>query len=279
MESGQNLQRRIRSVKNIGQITKAMELVAATKMRKSQELALGSRPYGYTALEILGIISHLNNGVKMPELLKKREVKTTAFVVMTSDKGLAGSFNSAVIRKFEKYIKENGIDVRDSKNVFIAIGQKAKTYLERRNIRVIESFTSVGDFTKISEADAISELLIEGYRSHLFDRVLSFSTVFVTALKQEVFVHELLPASFESIKQSVEELVPQAGRFSQYVRTETFADTKEKEYLIEPSPSEVLEYLAPELVKIRIYQMILEANASEHSARRVAMKSSCQPPR
>src|SRR5579864_7630571 len=102
MESTQNLKRRIRSVQNIGQITKAMELVAATKMRRAQEFALTSRPYAYTALELLGILSNLKE-VELPEILKKRAVKHTAILLMTSDKGLAGSFNSAVIRRFESY--------------------------------------------------------------------------------------------------------------------------------------------------------------------------------
>src|SRR5271154_1365183 len=108
MESTQNLKRRIRSVQNIGQITKAMELVAATKMRKAQELALNSRPYAYTALEILGVISRLKE-VPMPELLRERapEEKTgrVAFLIVTSDKGLAGSFNGSVFRKFENYVR------------------------------------------------------------------------------------------------------------------------------------------------------------------------------
>src|SRR5580704_9010694 len=109
MESGQSLQRRMRSVQNIGQITKAMELVAATKMRRSQELALNSRPYAYAALEILGVISQLKD-VAMPELLRGRmpEEKTgrTAFMIVASDKGLAGSFNGGVFRKFEQYVRE-----------------------------------------------------------------------------------------------------------------------------------------------------------------------------
>src|SRR5438552_3137692 len=145
MESTQNLKRRMRSVQNIGQITKAMELVAATKMRRSQELALGSRPYAYTALEILGVIASLTD-VPMPELLRERtpEERTgrTAFLVMTSDKGLAGSFNGAVFRKFENYVRANKIDLRavaasgDPKYSFIAVGQKAKSYLEHRGLAV-----------------------------------------------------------------------------------------------------------------------------------------------
>src|SRR5580698_4972441 len=112
MESGQNLKRRMTSVKNIGQITKAMELVSATKMRKSQELALNSRPYAYAALELLGILSSLQD-VPMPELFQKRTIERSAFLLMTSDKGLAGSFNGAVIREFERYMKTNGIDISD----------------------------------------------------------------------------------------------------------------------------------------------------------------------
>ena len=112
MASTQNLKRRIKSVTNIGTITKAMELVAATKMRRSQELALTSRPYAYTAIELLGILADLKE-VELPELLRPREVKHFAFVLVTSDKGLAGSFNSAVIKRFENFVKEKNIDIAD----------------------------------------------------------------------------------------------------------------------------------------------------------------------
>src|SRR5581483_7662472 len=135
MESTQNLKRRIRSVQNIGQITKAMELVAATKMRRAQELALDARPYAYAALEIFGVISRLKD-VPLPELLTARPVARTAFLVVASDKGLAGSFNGAVFRKFEQYVRENHIDLHAPQYTFIAVGQKAKSYLEHRGISV-----------------------------------------------------------------------------------------------------------------------------------------------
>ena len=272
MESGQSLKRRMKSVGNIGTITKAMELVSATKMRRSQELALNSRPYAYSALELLGILSNLKD-VKMPELLTERPVEHTAFMVVTSDKGLAGSFNASVFRAFEKYVKANGIDVRDPKYVFIAIGQKARQYLEHRGARLLESFNRVGDFTKMEQVNPISNTLIDGYLRHEFDKVIAFSTNFITALRQEVFVRELLPVSYEKVKESVEQLVPEAGRYSKYLDAEQFADDREKDYIIEPSASEVLEQLAVQLLNIRIYHMVLEANASEHSARRVAMKN------
>ncbi|HVO28715.1 MAG TPA: ATP synthase F1 subunit gamma [Candidatus Paceibacterota bacterium] len=280
MESTQNLQRRMKSVGNIGQITKAMELVAATKMRRSQELALGSRPYAYTALEIMGVISRLSNGngsgngeTPPPELLTERPVAHTALMVVTSDKGLAGSFNASVLRRFEQYVRDNAIDLSDPKYVFIAVGQKAKSYLEHRAHAVSRSFVRVGDFTRMAEIDPISEYLIDGYLGRGFDEVISFATHFVTALRQEVFVRQLLPISAEKIKESAEMLIPASGRYSQYIDIESFDGEEDVEYLIEPSPREVLEGLSRELLKIRVYHNILEANASEHSARRVAMKN------
>ena len=287
MESTQNLKRRIRSVQNIGQITKAMELVAATKMRRAQEFALNSRPYAYSALEILGVIANLSqaNGqdVAMPELLRERttEEKTgrVAFLIVTSDKGLAGSFNSSVFRKFETYIRTNHIDLNERiadgelKYSFIAVGQKTKSYFEHRGHAVMESFLRVGDYTHIQEVDPISDALIDGYLGKQFDEVIAFSTQFITALRQDVMVRQILPVSFEKIKESIESLVPEAGRYSQYLNAETFASDKNIEYIIEPSPAVVLEELSRELLKIRLYHMVLEANASEHSARRVAMKS------
>jgi F-type H+-transporting ATPase subunit gamma len=272
MESGQSLQRRIRSVKNIGQITKAMELVAATKMRRSQELALNSRPYAYAALELLGMLSKLED-VPMPELLKVRPTEKTAFLLMTSDKGLAGSFNGAVIRRFESYIREHKIDIRDPQYSFIAIGQKAKTYLERRGLNVIQSFIRVGDLMKIEETNPIADFLIEGFVGHEFDNVMAFFTTFVTALRQDAVAREFLPISYENVKESIEETIPRAGRYSEYAKSAALGSSEETEFIIEPTPAEVLAELAPRLLKIRIYHMILEANASEHSARRVAMKN------
>ena len=174
----------MKSVQNIGQITKAMELVAATKMRRSQELALNSRPYSYTALELLGTLSKLRD-VAVPGILVARPVERTAFVIITSDKGLAGSFNSAVFRSFEQYVRAGNIDIKDPRYSFVAVGQKAKSYLERRKMNVLSAFTRVGDFTKMEEVKPISDLLINGYLRRDFDSVTVFFTTFVTALRQD----------------------------------------------------------------------------------------------
>lgn len=275
METAQNIKRRLKSVRNIGQITKAMELVAATKMRRSQELALNSRPYVYTALQLLGVLSDIKD-VPIPEILTERPIINTVFLIMTSDKGLAGSFNSAVIKKFENYIKAENIDVNDPRYSFIAIGQRSKTYLERRRLNVIASFNRVGDYTRPEEAEPISDFVINGYLHHNFDSARIFYTTLVTALQQDAVVRELFPVNYEVIKKSLEDILPRAGRYSNYIDLEALLERKNDEYIIEPSAKEALEKLAPKLLKIRIYHQILEANASEHSARRVAMKNASE---
>ena len=273
MQSTQDLKRRMKSVHNIGQITKAMELVAATKMRKAQELALDSRPYSYAALELLGVLSELKD-VPRPPLLEKRPVARTAFLIVTSDKGLAGAFNSAVIRKFEQYARAEKIDVADPGQSFIAVGQKARAYLARQKANIAASFTRAGDYTRMEEVRPMADALIEGYLRGDFDRVIAFYTTFVTALRQDAVMREFLPIDLEAIKQSIEETIPRAGRYSEYARSESFLkDDGRADYIIEPTPSEVLAELAPRLLTVRIYNAILEANASEHSARRMAMRN------
>ncbi len=277
MESAQSLKRRMKSVQNIEQITKAMELVAATKMRRAQEIALASRPYSYAALELLGVLSGLKDA-PLPELLRARPVARRLLVIMTSDKGLAGAFNGAVIRKFESFVASEGIDLYGGNFSFVAIGQKAKTYLERRKLPVAAAFTRVGDFTRPAEAAPIAEFLIGGFLRRDFDSATVFFTTFVTTLRQEPVAREFLPVSYEAVKESIEETIPRAGRYSAYAQSASFFafGARQPEYLIEPSPREVLAKLAAELLKARLYHAILEANASEHSARRVAMKNASE---
>src|SRR5207249_2764637 len=122
--------------------------------------------------------------------------------------------------KFERFVKERNIDTHDPKYSFIAVGQKAKSYLEHRNMNVVASFVRVGDFTKKEEIDPIVDLLVAGYVGHSFDEVFSFSTTFVSALRQEVFMRQLLPVSYEKIKESIELLIPESGKYSEYLSSE-----------------------------------------------------------
>ena len=272
MESLQSLKQRSKSVGSIQQITKAMELVAATKMRRSQEIALASRSYAFAALELLALLSEFGEISPNP-LLTKRKAKKTLFVIVTSDKGLAGSFNSGILKKFEAYLSKNNIDMQSPKYGFVAVGQKAAAYLQRKNAAPGRAFTRFGDFTKTEDTKQLSEFLMQGYLGGEFDEVLVFSYHFMSALRQDVVCRQILPVDYKNLKETAKEIIPETGRFSGYAQFMQAFHPAHDNYLIEPSPGEVLARLAPFLVHMQVYHLILEANASEHSTRRVAMKS------
>ncbi len=278
MASLQHLKKRLSGIKNIKQITAAMELVAAAKMRKAQEVALGSRPYAVAALEILANMIHaLPEGAELRyPLTAKRVVKKTAILLVLSDKGLVGSFNSNVIRRFEEYCKEEGIE--NFKNhpelTFVAVGQKGAEYIAKKGGMIEKAFTNFSDVMELGDVHELAALLANGYIQNKWDRVLAFTTNFVSALKQETIVAELLPLSVEKIRQAVEDIIPSTGRYAELkLRTVAGRSAKPIDYIIEPSAAEVVAELLPVLFQMQIYQLALEANASEHSARRVAMKN------
>jgi len=281
MESPQNIKKRLRSVNNINKITKAMEMVAATKMRKSQEIALASRPYAFAALDFLATVSSLDSA-KLPALFQKRAVKKVLFVLVSSDKGLAGAFNSSVFRKFEKHQKEfptsaKGASVANEEHVYLAVGEKAFNYLSKKGYNVAKKFVAVGDYTTTEQVHPITDFVVDGYMEGKWDRVIVVSTHFRSALKQEPHVRRILPIDFDHIADTVKEIIPERGKFADLIKEHNinFVPNKEnsKDYLIEPAPEEVLNKLARHLFFIQVYHLILEANASEHSARRMAMKT------
>ena len=279
MESVQNLKKRLKSVANIKKITKAMELVAATKMRRSQEIALSSRPYALVALDLLANLTLIEKrrGLKMPELLEQRKIKKVLFVLVASDKGLAGAFNSSLFKKFEKYIAENKQHYEKEEKIFAAVGEKSFQYLSKKHWNIVKKFVNVGDYTAMGQVQPITDFIITGYLEKQWDRVVVFSTHFKSALKQEAMVRRVLPVDFDHVKETVGDIIPQTGKFAELMKEQnlvfTGSEKSEKEYVIEPTPELVLEQLAKHLLFMQIYHVILEANASEHSARRMAMKT------
>ena len=275
MESPQNIKKRLRSVNNINKITKAMEMVAATKMRKSQEIALVSRPYAFAALDFLATLSSLDR--KLPELFKKRKIKTVLFVLVSSDKGLAGAFNSSVFRKFEQHMKRDKEKYEREEKIFVAVGEKSFNYLLKKGLNILKKFTNVGDYTTPEQVHPLVDFMVKGYLEKKWDRVVVFSTHFRSALKQEPHVRRILPIDFDHIADTIKEIIPERGKFAELIKEQQISfvpdKAKLKEYLIEPSPEKVLENLAEHLFFIQAYHLILEANASEHSARRMAMKT------
>ena len=274
MESLQTLKSRLGAVKNIGQITKAMEVVSATKMRKAQGFALAGRPYAFEALRLLGTLVESASDIALSTvpLAERRPVEKTLIVVVVSDRGLAGSFNSQVFRTTDKFIESDSADSGSYQHV--AVGKKSLQYFSRKGLSPVATFTGFGDYAKSAQVAPLAEFMIENFLSKRYDRVVTISTHFRSTLKQETIVREVLPLSIEKIRQVIREIVPEQGRFSELGRDlPSESSAKIPDYIFEPSPSEVLSSLLPELLSTQLLHLILEANASEHSARMVAMKA------
>ena len=149
--------------------------------------------------------------------------------------------------------------------------------MSKKGLPVIKKFTNVGDYTTTQQVQPLVDFLTEGYLKGDFDKVIIFSTHFKSALKQEALTREVLPITFESLKETVKEIIPDKGKFAELIKEHSITfvpnNTKPQEYLIEPSAKEILDDLVKHLFFMQMYHLILEANASEHAARRMAMKT------
>ena len=275
MDSPQAIKTRSRAVRNIGQITKAMEAVSATKMRKAQKLALSSRPYAFKALDLL---SRLALSTPLDTVYTRaRPVKTTLVLVVASDRGLAGSFNTSIIRAVDNFFATDEYGSHPDHNyTLVLVGKKIFKVAEKKMKREAATFSGFGDYAKPQQIEPLADFILKGFINGKWDRAIAISNHFRTALKQDVLTRKLLPVDIQAIRKIVEEIVPEYGRFSEKEQLSTTnhkLQTNPEEYIFEPSPQEVLEELLPHLLKMQIYHLILEANASEHSARRVAMKN------
>src|SRR3989344_1366885 len=270
---------RIKAVKNIGQITKAMEVVAATKMRKSQQVALNSRPYAFKALQLLSVLGQ-HAPIKTPLLQVlpvqarpgKRHIKKTLLVIVTSDRGLAGSFNSQVLRLADTFLRSYQ-DTGNDRLKVVGIGKKAIAYANKKKLDLVDGFSGFGDFINPKETDPVAELSIKGFLNKDWDRVITISTHFRSTLKQEVLMRQVLPVDLEKIQNTINEIITEHGLYSEIRNSKFEIRNSSPDYIFEPSPRELIEGLVDHLVRMQVYHLVLEANASEHSARMVAMKT------
>lgn len=261
----------------MGKITRAMEVVAATKMRRAQELALSSRPY---AFKVLDLLQRLSRDIPIfSALLVVRQIRKTLVVIVASDKGLTGSFNAQVLRASDKFFESEEKAVRKD-HIFemIAIGKKAELYAKKRQIKLVKSFYGAGDYATPEDASEAADFAINYFEKSYCDRVVVISTHFRTALRQDVVLRQVLPAEVAKIKSTLDEIVPESGKYAETVKLPLVPPWRDKsavgaDYIFEPSPAEAINFLIPYLVRMQFYHLILEANASEHSARRVAMKT------
>ena len=253
MPSTRDIRRRIKSVKNTAQITKAMQMVASAKMRKAQQAALSGRPYGDLMNQVLGAVAG-NTGDYTSPLMEARPVKKRAVIVVSTDKGLCGALNTNLLREAAKLDKDT--------TLFITAGRKASQFVARARRPLAAEFT-YRDNPMFSEARAISKFAQELFLKGEVDRVDVLFSNFINIMTQKPELRSFLPIG--EIK-AIEVGVEGHGSGTALVRSTT-------EYLFEPGADQVFGNLLPHYLNFQVFQVLLEAKASEHSARMVAMKS------
>ncbi|MCF6276545.1 MAG: ATP synthase F1 subunit gamma [Candidatus Magasanikbacteria bacterium] len=262
------IKRRLRSIGNIGKITKAMELVSAAKMRKAIEATLNTRVYATLAWELLVNLSKSVKG-SIP-LLQERPVKKVLVVLITSNRGLCGSFNSNIIKKTTKLLSDDKMLGNGTVEV-IGIGKKGADFAKKNNYNLIASFSELSNVPKLSDISPISKMIIESFIAEKYDKVILAYTDFKSSLSQVAVLRQLLPISQKDLEETINALGADDGAD----KTEAFGKNKNDltDYIFEPNREEVLKILLPRLVDVQIYQAVLESSASEHSSRMMAMKS------
>lgn len=241
--------RRIKSVEAIKKITRAMELIAASRIPRAQARVQGSQPYTAKLIEVIENVGAAGGANHI--LLERRDPKTVGLLIISSDRGLAGAYASNIIRMAESRIRDLE---RDGKDVIIfAVGKKAQSYFRYRGYRIERSFVGVTDTPGYGDARAMANMVMGAYADKRIDALEAFFTRFQSAFNQVASHQELLPITPPELEDG--EGVVRAS------------------YEFEPSPDEILSRLLPSYVEAIIFNMLLEASASEHSARRRAMKA------
>jgi F-type H+-transporting ATPase subunit gamma len=249
MASTQQLRRRITSVKNTKQITKAMEMVAASKLRRAQDAAVASREFASIANQLLTRIRQMTDVSKHP-LFKRRNLKSRLIIVVASDSGLAGGYNSSVLKHFANELKKD--DTAGITNKVITIGKRATAFTAK--LHDMELLGAYHDFVASPTAEDLRPILItamEGFQNGEFDAVDIVYTDFISTVNQKPATAHLLPVAFEDVE----------------------LPTHLEEAVFEPTPKKVLEEVTERFVEVTMMQYMLESAASEHSSRMLAMKN------
>ena len=259
MPSTRDLRRRIRSIKNTSQITKAMQMVSAAKMRKAQNQAISARPYSSTLYQVLASVADRIDPSLHHLLTGNGSVKTAVFVLST-DKGLCGSLNTNLFRTL-MHLPENGLNKKPDDLIFYSMGKKGRDFIVRTGRKLAADFPNTEKAT-FREAATVRKLILRSFIDSEIGEVYILYPRFVSTLRQEARLVKILPVE----PQVLRELLSQSGY------PVISADSKQ-EFLFEPSPDRVLDYALVHLLDTQIYQAMLETKASEHSARMIAMQN------
>ncbi|HKH30856.1 MAG TPA: F0F1 ATP synthase subunit gamma [Gaiellaceae bacterium] len=256
MATTQDLKRRVRSITNTRKLTRAMELVASARLRRSQARIEAMRPYADRMMELMSGTARAAGSVRLPLLQRRENVETVALVPITGDRGLAGAFNAQVLRRAFVLMREAesaGQQVR-----FYSSGKKAQSTIRFRRLELAQAWTGFSDRPSYADAQAIAHALAEAYVEGEVDRVLLVYNAFVSPLVQRVTVTEVLPIP-EDVLETDDEEREQAALAG--------------DFIYEPEPEQILERLLPVYVETELYRALLESAASEQGARMTAMRN------
>lgn len=263
MSNQKLIKNRIRSVKNTKKITKAMELVSASKMKRAVNATLSSRLYANYSWELLTSLSGKLDEITHPFFTENTKVEKSLLVLITSNRGLCGSYNSQAIKRALSILKNKGSEID-----IITVGKKGDSAMRRVGQNIIASFIEIPDNATLNDIRPLSELVTRKYKDVGYRNVEVIYTDFVSALTQKANVRKLLPISKAEVKEMIESLAEDRNK-------EKLEDSSVP-YIFEGDTSKLVEMLAEKLVRMQIYQMILESSASEQSSRMMAMKNASE---
>ncbi|QQP95510.1 F0F1 ATP synthase subunit gamma [Lysobacter enzymogenes] len=249
MAGGREIKTKIKSVQNTRKVTRALEMVSASKIRKAQDRMKTSRPYARVIKQVIGHLAQANSDYQHPYMVERKDVKRVGYVIVSSDRGLAGGLNNNLFRKllgeFRKW-QEQGVEVD-----VVTIGQKASVFFRRIKVNMLASVTHLGDQPHVEQLIGVIKVVLDAYSAGSVDRVFVCYNDFVNTMTQRAAFDQLLPLP----------------------APETQVAKHDWDYIYEPDAQTVLDHVLTRYIESLVYQAVLENVASEHAARMVAMKS------
>jgi F-type H+-transporting ATPase subunit gamma len=258
MANERELNKRIKSIKNISQVTSALAAVSASKASRAQRQVEATRAYAGKAFEILNNLAS-QHGVGHPLLTVRAEIKNSALILITGDRGLAGAYNTNIVNRTESFVK-----ALQTPCEVITVGRKGRDLMIRRGYNVVATFENIPDSPSILDITPIAQIITDDYLSGKFDQVFVAYTDYVNLILRRPTVKQLLPLrplDFEGMA------------VARYLKSVDLTGVSERVYVYEPELEALLDVIVPRFTQLQIYQSVLEALASEHSARMVAMNN------
>jgi F-type H+-transporting ATPase subunit gamma len=261
MATAREIRRRIKSVKNIAQVTRALQAVSASKVRRAQEAVLATRVYAQLAWEVLSDLSQqVGANERLHPLFEVRPAKTIGLLMLSGDRGLCGAFNYNVVRTTMDFSRRaKGVPIR-----VITVGKKGRELMWRRGFNIVHEFSGLPAAPRLADVTPIARAAMDGFKSGEFDVVYLAYTDFVNTLVQKPAVKRLLPLRPTELESQVMAVHVAGARQGRRAATD---------YIYEPSPRAILDVIVPRFTELQVYQAVLESLASEHSARMVAMRN------